>query len=270
MEKKNNRVLSPLNRDNRQKIIKDIYKKNTSKIQNFRNISKKLNFSNTSMYCTSSRYLSFHENNLSNNYSKSKHIINSKSLHNSNSVDLRLNSNNPATKTIKRKNIFNLSNKISVPKYDHDKLFLSKNFRKKFTFLEHQFDKEISFHKNLLKIKYIKEDLVKQNAPNSKELYEEAKRFFYSNYYNELMNAQEKQIIFDKKEDRKKSKLKTKRRYENSEAKSFISLNLSNNLRLDNEDINENNNNYIKKLRKKILEINDKKVCIKKIKKILC
>ena len=49
-------------------------------------------------------------------------------------------------------------------------------------------------------------------------------------YYNELMNAQEKQIIFDKKGNRKKSKQKTMKRYENSGTKSYSRLNLSNNM----------------------------------------
>ena len=273
MNKKAQRVRSAFNKMRQNNIIQEISRKNNSKILTFRNSSKKISFTNTniSMYSTPSRYLSIHENNISNNYINSKyHIINNKILYHSNSVsNLKLNSNlidKPTTKTIKKKNVFKLSNKVTTPRYDHDKLFLSKNFRKKYSFLENQFDKEISFHKNLLQTKYIKEDLVKPKAPNLRELNEKAKRFFYSIYYNELMNAQDKQIIFDKKGNRKKSKQKTMRRYENSGTKSYSRLNLSNNMFLDTEEINETNNNYISKMRKKILEINDKKEYLKKMK----
>ena len=272
MNKKSQRVRSAFNKISHKNFLQEINKKNNSKILTFRNSSKKINFtnSNISMYSTPSRYLSMHENNLSNNYMNSKHnIINNKILYHSNSVsNLKLNSNlinNPTPKTNKKKNVFKLSNKVTTLRYDHDKLFLSKNFRKKYSFLESQFDKEISFHKNLLQTKYLKEDLVKPKAPNLRELNEKAKRFFYSIYYNELMNAQDKQIFFDKKENHKKSKQKAMKSCENSGTKSYSRLNLSNNIFLDAEEINETNNNYISKMRKKIMEINDKKVYIKKM-----
>ena len=116
-------------------------------------------------------------------------------------MNLKLNSDSINYKLIlnKKSKVLNSNNKIKTPRYNPDKLVLSKGFKKKFSFLENQFNKEINFHKNLLRTKSIQEELEKPKAPNLNEINEKVKKFFYVNYYNELMNAREKQIVFDKK-----------------------------------------------------------------------
>ena len=183
-------------------------------------------------------------------------------------MNLKLNSDLINYKLIlnKKSKVLNSNNKIKTPRYNPDKLVLSKGFKKKFSFLENQFNKEINFHKNLLRTKSIQEELEKPKAPNLKEINEKVKKFFYVNYYNELMNAREKQIVFDKKEVTKKNKEKTSRRYNSPEPQIFRKLIKRNEVFFDTEEAKDENNKIINRIEKNIMEINYKKAVIKKMK----
>jgi len=271
--KNKTRVRSAFQRANQSKIIQDNNKRNNSKILTNRNSSQKMNFS-ISMYSTPSAYLSIHENNVFNQKSRSNrtqnYIIRNRGLPTNNSINLKLNSdsiNYPSTKKTHKKNIFKFSNKVITPRYNHDKYALAKGFRQKYSFLENQFDREVDFHKNLLRTKSLKEELVKPKAPNLKELSEKVKKLFYTTFYNELMNAKEKQIIFDKKDvNRRNKKLKSSQRYQSPEVIIFKKLSLSSDVCLDTDEVNEINERYINDASKNILEINEKKALLRKLK----
>ena len=277
MNKKKQRVHSAFIRVNPKNLAQDTNKKNTSKVLTFRNnSSKKMTFynSNLSLYSTPSGYFSINDNNFSTN--KNQTIFDTKKyrgLSSSNSVNLKMilnkkNNQSATVKTTKKISIFKANNKNNVTaRYNPDKIFLSKGFRRKYTFLEKQFDKEIDFHKNLLKIKNMKEDLVKPKAPNFREINQNAKNFFYMTYYNELSNVKDKQIFFDKKEVYKKNKISNIKRYESTKPKISKKLSLSKDIGfMDTEDIKEMNNKCIKKMTKSISEINNKKKYLKRMK----
>ena len=80
-------------------------------------------------------------------------------------------------------------------------------------------------------------------------------KFFYITYYNELMNAKEKQIIFDKKG---KPKIKASIRFQSPQPKKFSGLNWSNDFYSDNEQVNQMNDKYINNMSNIIMEINKK------------
>ena len=238
---------------------------NLSRISNFMNSSKKLNTTNInqSMNSSPSGYISIQENNLSNIITKNKSINRSNSflikngkLNTSKSVNLKSKFNilnKSTTNKYNKKSPSKLNLKYSMPKYVHDKIFLSKIFRRNYSFLENQFNREIDFHKNLLKTKCIQEELIRPKAPNPRELKEKAKTFFYNTFYNEIMNARDKQIIFDKNDKYRKNKIN---RYENFDSNSSLKLNLSDESCLDTEQIKEINDEYINKMTKNIMQIN--------------
>ena len=268
INKKTPRIRSAFNR-NQKKIIQRSNRGNTSKVLSFRNTSQKMTFSNVSIYSTPSGYLSMFESNISKKKNTSiNFFIRNSRLSSSNNMNLKLNSDLINYKLIlnKKSKVLNSNNKIKTPRYNPDKLVLSKGFKKKFSFLENQFNKEINFHKNLLRTKSIQEELEKPKAPNLKEINEKVKKFFYVNYYNELMNAREKQIVFDKKEVTKKNKEKTSRRYNSPEPQIFRKLIKRNEAFFDTEEAKDENNKIINRIEKNIMEINYKKAVIKKMK----
>ena len=250
--------------NNRTNLVNNIYFSNSYNKLNARKI-------NLSMNSSPSAYISYQENNISNTKNKSNsHTFRSQNgnLRRSNSVNSILKFNNINKSKTRRYNIKNakiINLKYSTPKYVHDKIFLNKAFRNKYLFLEKQFNKEIDFHKNLLKVKSINEELIRPKKPNIKKLKEKAKTFFYSKYYNELMNIKEKQIIFNKNNSVKKIRMK---RNENSEQNPFRKLNLSNDSYLETEEIKKMNDKYINELTKNIREINVQKKRNEKEKKI--
>ena len=100
-----------------------------------------------------------------------------------------------------------------------------------------------------------------------RELGEKVKKLFYTTFYNELMNAKEKQIIFDKKDVNKRNKkIRASKRYQSPEVILFKRLNLSSDVCLDTDEVNEINERYINEVSKNIMEINEKKSLIKKFK----
>jgi len=257
--KKKSRVHSALQRGNRNNINKDSKRKNVSNYLTFRKSCQKMTFSSNSLYSTPG-HLSFFENIFSNKNNRSKNFINfhNKGLPTSNSTNLKLSSdtiNYQSTKKNKKKHRFKYNRSYVIPKYDHDKIFFSNGYMRKYSFLKMQYDKEIDFHKNLLKTKIIKEDLTKPKSHDIKEINEKAKKFFYITYYNELMNAKEKQIIFDKKG---KPKIKASIRFQSPQPKKFSGLNWSNDFYSDNEQVNQMNDKYINNMSNIIMEINKK------------
>ena len=250
--------------NNRTNLVNNIY---------FSNSYKKLNTrkTNLSMNSSPSAYISYQENNISNTKNKSNsHTFRSQNgnPHRPNSANSILKFNNVNKSKTKRYNLKNakiINLKYTTPKYVHDKIFLNKAYRNKYSFLEKQFNKEIDFHKNLLKVKSINEELIRPKKPNIKKFKEQAKTFFYSNYYNELMNIKEKQIIFNKNNSVKKNRVK---RNENSEQNPFRKLSLSTNSYVDSEEINGINDKYIIELTKNIRDINIQKKRKEKEKKI--
>lgn len=259
------RVHSAFHRSVNKSNLISYHRNNSSKINNFMNSSNKFNSTNINISMNSfpSGYVSLQENNVSNiitkNKSKNKSssfIIKNEKFNTSKSVNLKSKFNNLNKSTTNKYNknntsIINL--KYMTPKYTHDKILLSKAFRRNFSFLENQFNREIDFHKNLLKTKSMQEELIKPKAPNQRELKEKTKTFFYNTFFNELMNAREKQIFFNKTDIRKKNNIKN---YENFDSNSSLKLNLSDNNCLDTEEINEINVEYINKMTKNIFEIN--------------
>ena len=273
--KKTNRVRSAFHRVDKKNLIKEINPKNNKPLTG-RNSSKKISFTNFSMYSAPSRYLSAMEINNSNKTGRSKIFLykNNNVFQKNNSINLKINHNinnnninkNKTASKIK-KNIFKYSSsKISTPKYICNKYYLTKSFRNKYSFLQSQFDKEIDFHKNLLKIKVLQEDLKKPQPPDLRKIREDLNNFFYSTYYNELMNAREKQIIFDKRDIKITKKLRTGRRFLSPEPQ-VRKLNLSDNRFLDTEEIYEMNERYINNMTNKIFEINKKQGYVKRMKK---
>ena len=227
-----------------------LYNNSNNSISNihFINSFNKLNDTNISMNISPSAFASIRENSIINNNNKNIsntfRIINRK-LHLSNNF-----------KKNNQRNAMVINLKYSTPKYSIDKIFLNKTFRKKYSFLENQFNKEIDFHKILLKSKSINEELIRPKKPNIKEIKDKAKKFVFCNYYNELMNAKEKQIIINK------NYLTRKIKVNNNE-----NIGQSNDIYLDTEEIKEKNDKFIKKLKNNIMEINTRKKSKEKAKK---
>lgn len=266
INKNNNRARSALQRLN-QKILMPNNNKGTTKILTFRNSSQKNTVSNLSVYSTPSRYATVQDTNIS--LRKVNNTFRNKGLPTSSSMKVIFNPDSINYKTVKnkKKNTFKFSNRIKTPIYKDDKLALSKGFQKKYTFLENQFDQEIDFHKNLLRNKSIKEELEKPQSPNLKEINEKVNKFFYTTFYKELMNAKEKQIIFNKKEVNKKIKVKSPSRYQRHDLKIFKKIILGKDTFVDTEAVKEINDRYLNKMTKKIVEINNKKALFKKMQK---
>ena len=167
------------------------------------------------------------------------------------------------------KNVYKYNPKY-IPRYNYNYYYFNKKFKKKFNFLEAQYDKEIDFQKQLLKTKSNKDELFNPESFNSRDVHAKAKEFYYITFENELMNAKEKQIIFDKTEQLKTSKLKPRKIYSNDN-KLYSSLNLHNKKDyLNSNQITEINGNCINEITNKIVKINYlEKFITKKKRKIL-
>ena len=266
--KKNSRIRSAFHRVDPKNLIKENSKiyYNTNKA-----LSAKDSSSYFSMYSTPSRYLSLCENNnnFSNKLKRSNIFLKKSVFHKSNSINIKLSfkPDNKNNKSTNKKNMFKYSkSKIATPKYNCNKYYLTKGFRNKYNFLEKQFDKEIEFHKNLLKTKYSQEELKRPEPPDLREIKENSQKVFYSTFINELMNVKEKQIIFDKREMKRISKPKVTKRFLTPEPE-LKKLNLSENGFLSNEEIYEINDNYINKMTNKIYEISKHQKFVNRLKK---
>ena len=217
---------------------------------------------NDSIFSSPSKYLSITDNyNYFNNKNKRifsrDRIINKKKNNTLNQKFHKIKSERYNIQKIKnlRKNVFNTPKYI--PKYQYDNYFFNKKFKTKYNFLENQYDKEINFQKELLKTKYIKEHSIKPETVDIRDIYKKVDEFYYTTFENELMNAKEKQIIFDKTELMNANKSKLPRRLFSAEKKLF-----SSNIKKEKEkeylngnQISEMNDDCINDITNKILKI---------------
>ena len=205
-----------------------------------------------------SKYLSLYDsNNYPNNkkqffYNKDKIISNKKTLYsysNFKSFDTQ--------SSKKKKNIFKYNSKY-IPNYNYNKFYFNKRFRNKYKYLETQYDKEITFQKQLLRTKFNKEvESIKPNPVDVRDIYKKVDELYYTTFENELMNAKEKQIIFDKAElmNINKSKgIRGTRRIFNPEHK-ILSYSNKGNKNYNSIQIQEMNEDCINDITNKILKI---------------
>ena len=154
----------------------------------------------------------------------------------------------------------------TIPRYNYNNYYFNKRFKKKYEYLESQYDKELIFQKQLLKSKFIKEQSGKPETINIKDIQKSVDKFYFSTYENELMNAKEKQIIFNIAPTSNSIK-KTQKRAISSEPKKYSSLNTKKEVKyLSGKQINDNINDYINNITNKISKITskEKEILIKK------
>ena len=226
-----------------------------------------------SLYSSPSKFVSIYDNSQSfkkKYYFNRDRIINEKrnlSLNNNNNKSVRIVQPNKQ-KIVKNK--FKYSPKY-IPRYNYNNYYFNKKFKKKYDFLENQYDKEIAFQKQLLKTKFIKdESSSKPESLNIRDIHKKVEEFYYTTFENELMNAKEKQIIFDKTELMNTNKSKPKRIF-SIDTKMLSSLNLQKEKEYVNSNqITEMNEDCINEITNKILKISsqEKKV-IKRRRKLI-
>ena len=229
---------------------------------------------NGSIYTSPSRYVSTTDNYPSSKqkfyFSRDK-IINDRNNINiyqklkNNKID-RTNNNKKPQKM--KKNIFKYTPRY-IPKYNYNDYYFNKKFKKKYNFLEYQYDKEIEFQKQLLKTKFYKDYSLKPEPFNLRDIEKKVEEFYYTTYENELMNAKEKQIIFDKSELINKSKVP--RRLFSADCHKLYSPNIKKEKDyLNMNQIREMNDECINDITNKILKItSQEKNTLRKKRKIL-
>ena len=197
--------------------------------------------------------------NLSN---KNKILLNQ---NNKNEKVLKFNNNkikiSKSAKNIKRKHL-----KYIVPTYSYDKYLFDKSFMNKKKYLENQYAKELIFQKQLLYSK--KHDLIEPKVFNLKEVQNNCDKFYFSTFERELMNVNERNIIFGKKEINSNN-IKTKTKKNNTFLKKIKTKDISNELINDKSEYNFHNINKINfesldKLFGDIIYLNDKENNIRK------
>ena len=224
-----------------------------------------------SIYTSPSRYLSITENYPSTKkrqiFSRDRILNKRKNIALSqNFQNIRTDRNNFQALKKAQKNVFKYTPKY-IPRYIYNNYYFNKKFKKKYNFLENQYDKEIEFQKQLLKTKFIKEESFRPEAFNIRDIHKKVEEFYYTTYENELMNAKEKQIIFDKNELMNANKQKAARRLFSADYKLFSSPNLQKEKDyLNTNQIEEINNDCINDITNKILKISsqEKAITIKK------
>ena len=226
-----------------------------------------------SLYTSPSRFVSLTENyNYSSNinyniYSRDK-IINSKK-----------NINKSNTQRVYKQKIHKIPKNIFkykpnyIPQYNYNHFYFNKKYIKRYNFLESQFDREIDFQKELLKTKFIKEETFPEPF-DIRDIHKKVDEIYYTTFENELMNAKEKQIIFDKNELLNSTKGRVKRRNYSSAQKIFNYVNykkekIEKNY-LNKNQIREMNEDYINDITNKISKIaSQEKNILRKKRKIL-
>ena len=231
-----------------------------------------------SIFSNHSRYLSiidYYPNSKKHRFSRDK-IMNNKRYFSAKSYNTNNTNNNILDKSIKpnkqkivKKNVYKYSPKY-IPKYNYNNYYFNKKYKKKYNFLENQYDKELDFQKELLKTKFIKDESYKPESFNIRDIHEKVEEYYYTTFENELMNAKEKQIFFDKTELMNSNKSKPKRIH-SIDNKLYTSLHLHNkNDYLNPNQIIEINGNCINEITNKILKISSQEKNIaKKKRKIL-
>ena len=178
-----------------------------------------------SIYTSPSKFLSLTENynyssNQNNNFYSRDKILNKK-------INLKYKSKTERFNKFKiQKNPKNMLKYIPnyIPQYNYNQYYFNKKYTKRFNFLESQFDREIEFQKELLKTKYIKDETLPETV-DIRDIYKKVDDMYYTTYENELMNAKEKQIIFDKNELLNSTKGRAQRRNFSAAQKIFNYLN---------------------------------------------
>ena len=154
----------------------------------------------------------------------------------------------------------------TIPRYKYNNFYFNKRFKKKYEFLESQYDKELAFQKQLLKSKFIKEHSGKPESINIKDIQKSVDRFYFSTYENELMNAKEKQNIFNVTPTVNPIR-KTQKRALSTEPKQYSILNTKKEVKyLSGKQINDQINDCINDITNKISKISskEKEILIKK------
>jgi hypothetical protein len=152
-----------------------------------------------------------------------------------------------------KKNIFKYTPRY-IPRYNYNDYYFNKKFKKKYNFLENQYDKEIDFQKELLKTKFYKDYSLKPEPFNYRDIEKKVEEFYYTTYENELMNAKEKQIIFDKSELMKKTKMQ-RRLFNADHHKLYSPIIKKEKDYLNTNQIRETNDECINDITNKILKI---------------
>jgi len=167
------------------------------------------------------------------------------------------------------KNKFKKNKKIKfiVPKYSYDKYVFHKSFLRKKNILENQYTNELLFQKQLLKTKHTILNIPEKF--NIKDVQENCEKFYHSTFDQELMNARERNIFFNNNKKENNSKLKDKKWLNNflssQKGKEIIINELVNNKKKDKiVSPNKNNKEYIDKLFRDIIYLNEKEKLIEK------
>ena len=250
------RINSAYKSVNRQNILTTYDHQSTKSLKTY--IERPL--TSRSIYSSPSKYLSsFDNNNYQSNkklffYSKDKVANNKNYLYTASNY----NSSSKTERAKKPKNVFGYNPKF-IPKYNYNKYYFNKRFRNKYKYLETQYDKEITFQKQLLSTKFNKEvESIKLKPVNIRDIYKKVDEYYYTTFENELMNAKEKQIIFDKNELMNLNKSKSPRRVLSNEQKIFSYKNKGNKNYYSSNQINEINEDCINDITNKILKISSK------------
>ena len=157
--------------------------------------------------------------------------------------------------------------KFRVPKYSYDKYVFHKSFLKKKNFLENQYTSELLFQKQLLKTKHAILNIPEKF--NLKDVQENCEKFYYLTFDQELMNARERHIFFNNNKKENSTKPKDKKWINtflsSQKAKDIIQNELVNKNKKDKIfSPNKNNKEYIDKLFRDIIYLNEKEKLIEK------
>ena len=225
-----------------------------------------------SIYSTPSRYFSINENNtksISKKFFSRDKIMNQKMAFSAKRYNNTTDIVSKPNKMKIVKNVYKFSQKY-IPRYNYNNYYFNKKFKKKYNFLETQYDKELAFQKQLLKTKCIKDETNKPESFNIRDIHEKVEEYYYTTFENELMNAKEKQIIFDKTEQANVNKSKPKKIF-SIDNKLHTPIHLRNEKDyLNSYQITEVNGNCINEITNKILKISSQEKNIaKKKRKIL-
>ena len=191
---------------------------------------------------------------------KSNIIYNTENFFNENKKSLRMEKRN---KTIVHKHSHQY-----IPKYEFNKYYFNKGFKKKENFLEKQFDRELDFQKRLLKTKCNKEEIYEKiEGVNITEINKKCDEFFYSTLTNELMNINERKIFFDKASLNKKS-MKAKKKTPKKSHILQINIKKDENCYKEKNEINAINEDCINDIMNDMMKIScDEKRLIKNMKR---
>ena len=157
--------------------------------------------------------------------------------------------------------------KFNVPKYNYDKYVFHKSFLKKKNILENQYNNELLFQKQLLKTKHA---II--NTPEKfslKDVQENCEKFYYSTFDQELMNARERSIFFNNNKKENSAKTKDKKwlnLFLSSQKIKDALINEFVNKKKEDKIVspNKNNKEYIDKLFRDIIYLNEKEKLIEK------